>query len=143
MKTINKLAPCTLQTRSEFQSQIDNIREVYLLDQPPRFTPERRQAERFSVTIPVVIRPLNDDMEPMTYTQIGMTRDVSYTGISVVSSNPQANRMVRLSVEPAHLNPIEIVGIVKYCSDFGWYYRLGIEFVFSDAKLPIRQARSV
>ena len=51
--------------------------------------------------------------------------------------------MVRLSVEPAHLNPIEIVGIVKYCSDFGWYYRLGIEFVFSDAKLPIRQARSV
>ena len=118
-----------LQTSAEMKAIVEQIKRAYLLDSPPKYTWERRRAERLEVTIPVVLTPLDENFKAGTYFYGGVTHDVSSNGIGLTTTNPEATRYIMLTLQPININPFSVIAVVRHCTDFGWHFRLGCEFL--------------
>ncbi len=118
------------------QPQSDNIRQfvkhlktLYKYDEPKRVENERRAADRFNITIPVLVTPIRDDLTPRPLELQGMTRDISETGVGFVLNNPVDGNYLLLEFEPYDQRPLSLIAKFIYCEEDGFYFRIGCEFV--------------
>ena len=129
MQTVSEKFNTAPLSFEQIQTAMDRIQRIYLLDRPPRFDNERRDEDRFGVTIPVEIRPLDHNLQPLAFSYPGITRDMSATGLSAVTTDPEAHQHVVVTVKPYQLDAFSIVASIIYCNDHDWYYRTGLKFV--------------
>ena len=122
-----------LQNSSEIKAIIEQMRQAYLLDSPPSYSWERRAGNRLEITVPVVITPLDENFTAGTYYYGGVTHDISESGIGLTTTNPEATRYIMLTLQPINIRPFSLVAVMRHCTDFGWHFRLGCEFLTEPA----------
>ncbi len=129
MSTIAEPPIRLLQTAAETKAIIEQIKRAYLLDSPPKYSWERRRAERLEVTLPVVLTPLDENFNAGTYYYGGVTHDISHSGVGLTTTNPEATRYIMLTMQPINIRPFSVIAVVRHCTDFGWHFRLGCEYL--------------
>ena len=130
MKAISKTSS-RLRSADEIRSFIREVEMAYLLECSRVNRNERRSAERMNVTMPVRVTALDDRLEPLDYHYHAVTRNISTTGVGFFTTNPIGRSYVRLTFEPYHSESYTIVARVIHCSDVGYYFQVGCEFVAS------------
>lgn len=110
---------------------IKDIEQAYLLECTRRIGVERRSDERMDVTMPVRVTALNDNFEPLDYQYHAVTRNMSRSGVGLVTTNPIGRSHVLLTFEPYHGEIFTVVAKVIYCKEVGYYFQIGCEFVAS------------
>lgn len=124
--TNSQSGKCSAQQLEDF---VRRIQRTYMLDRPLRHGVERRVVQRMNLTMPLVVRPLDENMRPMGYQHQAITRDISQKGVGMVTTNPVGHRFVLLTFEPLHSEPFQVVGKVVHCNECGYYYQSGCEFI--------------
>lgn len=121
----------TKQSRSAAQIRafVKEIEAVYLLESPQVIGIERRFSERMNVTMPVSVLALDDEMNPLDYRYHAVTRDISTTGVGLVTTNPIGRTHVQLTFEPYHGELFTVDSKVVYCNNIGYYFQIGCEFI--------------
>ena len=118
-------------TAEQVVSFVNKLERAYMLDRPRKHGTERRAVERLSLTVPITVAPLNDDLHPLGYEHHAVTRDISSKGVGLVTTNPVPPSYVLLTLDPCQYKPFRVIGRVAYCNEVGYYYRIGCEFLFS------------
>ncbi len=123
------------QTLAYFnESRLEDIGRAYLLDAPRgNVVQERREAPRYKITMPVVITSLDEHFQPRDLQYHGITRDISLTGVGVITSSPLTPFLVSLRFVPANGQEFEALARVVYCNPVGYYFHSGCEFVAEPA----------
>ena len=129
MDTDLKVSSIVNRTVSQIRHFVDELKSVYLYDQPMGNFEERRTAERFGITIPIKVIPLDNDLSPLNYEFTAVTRDISHTGIGFVSSCPISDKYTLLEIEPFQGQPFCVLAKAAYCKEAGYYYQIGCEFM--------------
>ena len=129
MESISDVIGPVQRTHEQIRSFVGEVERIYLLDRPPEFGVERRSVERMSLTMPVLIQPLDEDLKPLTYEHHAVTRDISARGVGLVTSSPVRQGYVMLTMEPLNGDSFEVLGKIIYCNDLGYYFQSGCEFV--------------
>ena len=119
------------KSMEQVRNFIRNVEQAYLLEYSRVVGKERRAADRMNVTMPVRVTALNERLEPLDYEYHAITRNVSATGVGLVTTNPIGHSHVLLTFEPYHGELFSIVSQVIYCGDIGYYFQVGCEFVAS------------
>lgn len=116
----------------DFESFFEEIEAIYMLDQPSSHRPERREAARVHVTMPVHINLLNDNFDLIEGTAEGVTRDLSPLGVGFVTLDPIGRKFVLLQLSPIKGEPLISVARVIYEKEVGFYYQYGCQFITPD-----------
>lgn len=128
MTTNQSVADPNQFSPDNIRSFVNAIESTYLLDRPRKIGTERRSVERLAVTMPVGIKPLDEQLRPLSYELNAITRDLSTKGVGLVSTSPIPQESVLLTFHPFQGNPFAVVAKVIYCNDLGYYFQIGCEF---------------
>jgi phage terminase large subunit-like protein len=120
-----------LNSADQVLAFIKDLEQAYLLDCSRVIGTERRAADRMNVTMPVRVTALDDQLEPLDYHYHAVTRNISTTGVGLVTNNPIRRSHVLLTFEPYHGDVYSVVAEVVYCGDVGYYFQIGCEFLAS------------
>jgi hypothetical protein len=131
MTTLSRTNSSRHRLSKEVNALVDEIEEVYMLDRPRRCDDDRREMERMSVTIPLVVTPLDDRLRPLAYHHQAITRDISRKGVGLVTTSPVRPSFVLLTFEPCRGRSMSVMGRVVYCKEVGYYFQVGCEFLLS------------
>lgn len=118
-----------VKSAGAIRSFIKDVEVAYLLECSRFKDAERRSVGRMDVTMPVHVTALDDQWEPLDYHYHAVTRNLSHKGVGLVTTNPIGRRYVQLTFEPYLGEPFTIVARVIHCSDIGYYFQVGCEFV--------------
>lgn len=86
---------------------------------------ERRSEPRFSVVVPAVIRPVDEDLRPLGEAVCGVTHDISATGVGLILSQRIESQFVHLTLRALSGKTCQLVVEVRHQESQGIYYRLG------------------
>jgi hypothetical protein len=92
---------------------------------------EQRRTLRRCVSVPIGIRPLGDNLEPIGDTQNAITANVSKKGIGFWHTGPIRSRFVEISMATATGAQIAAVAEIRHSNRFGNWMLSGAEFLFS------------
>jgi hypothetical protein len=102
---------------------------LYMLDRPISADNDRREFERMNLTMPVMITTLHENSQASNYLHHGITRDISYKGLGLVTSDPIRPGNVLLTLQPCRGEPFNVMAKVVYCNELGYYFQIGCEFL--------------
>ena len=111
------------------RSFVNELMTVYMLDRPISYENDRREVERMSLTMPVRITTLHEDSQAANYIHHGITRDISFKGLGLVTSDPIRPGTVLLTMQPCRGEPFDVMARVVYCKELGYYFQVGCEFL--------------
>ena len=129
MSTVQQIETTIDHSAEQIHRFVRRVESGYMLDRPGKSKDDRRSEERLNVTMPVRVTPLDNNFKPHGYQSHAVTRDVSSLGAGLVMSDPIAPNFVSLTLEPFYGEPFEVICKVAYCKDFGYYFRVGCEFL--------------
>lgn len=130
MTGLHESAFCNMSTQHA-ESLVSAIEKIYMLDRPITIDGERRQHQRMNVTMPVVITPLDNQLQTLDYKYHAVSRDICRSGIGLVTTNPISPGNVLLTLEPCRGGLQNVIARITYCNEFGYYFQVGCEFVTS------------
>ena len=116
----------------QIQARVSEVAKAYFLDCPQADDDDRRQTQRHQVTIPVVLQPLEESASHQSHKHQAISRDISYRGIGLVTANPVRPGDYRLTIQPFSSAEFDVAARVSYCNGVGYYYEVGLEFLFSE-----------
>ncbi len=116
----------------DVETFFEEVEAIYMLDQPSARRPERREAARLNVTMPVHINLLNDNFDLIDGTHEGVTRDLSPLGVGFVTLDPIGRKFVLLRLCPTKGEPLNVVARIIYEKEVGFYYQYGCQFISPD-----------
>ena len=130
MTSVTQTINCLTST-DQVRAFVNDVEKAYLLESSRVIGMERRSIERMNVTMPVRVTALNDDFEPLDYHYHAVTRNLSISGVGLVTTNPIGRSYVMLTFEPYHGEVCSVFAKVIHCNDVGYYFQVGCEFVAS------------
>ena len=111
---------------SEFMKQVEAI---YLLEYAKTIGVERRNSKRMPITMPVCVTELDEHFQPTDYQHHAVTRDISTTGVGLVTTNPIGRKVVELTFQPYQGQSFSTIAETIYCNEHGYYFQVGFQFV--------------
>ena len=126
MTTLNSNS--NLQTAEQIQKFISEIEKLYKFDQPGHVNGEQRENSRLPITMPVRIFPLTDALELRNFEYRGVTRDISTSGVGLVTADPIDGGFLKLEFEPFQSTPFNLLARVVFTNSSGFYFQVGCEF---------------
>lgn len=132
--TIVKPTTSRFQSSSEMATFFDKVQTNYLLESPRVLGVERRGAERIEVTMPLNVVALDSSFRPLDLQYHAITRNMSKTGVGLVTNSPIGHQYLRLNFNPFDGSTFEAIARVIYCNEIGYYFQIGCEFILSDRK---------
>ena len=119
-----------LSQTDNIKSFVTRMKKLYKFDRPIGEDRAQRRTERFQITIPVVVTPLNDDFQPKPYEWEGVTRDISDLGAGFVLNSPIDCDYLLLEFEPCDNSQLCLIAKFVFCREEGFYFRVGCEFLY-------------
>ena len=94
------------------------------------FKEEIRRAEtREAAAIPVIVTPLNENLEPAEAEFYAVTRDVSCGGIGLFHTAPVTARWLEIEMStPATRHELRLLAHVQHCTPIGKFFLIGCRF---------------
>ena len=112
------------------ESSLNELGRAYLLDAPKSAVDEeRRHAIRYKITMPVTVTTLTEDYRPRGLLYHGVTKDISLTGVGLITSSPLTPFLVSLHFVPANGKEFDALARIVYCNPVGYYFHSGCEFI--------------
>jgi hypothetical protein len=90
---------------------------------------QERRHQRIPRSLSVSVQPLNEDFQPDGEPFWLVSRDISLTGIGLISLDPIVHRHVRLGLLDEN---VSVIGEVRHNSSIGTHhplYLVGVEFI--------------
>ena len=91
--------------------------------------PQRRASRRLPVVVPVVAMPLDDNFRPRGTTFAAITRDLSTTGISLISTRAAGSRFLAVELVTPAGQKIQVVLQVLRCNTISRFYEIAGQLV--------------
>ena len=89
---------------------------------------ERRSERRFAARNVALIQPLTDDLQPLGEPIVGITRDMSNSGIGLIVESCPAMEQVAVSFTVDDRN-VWLLGELRWCDPLGPFDLVGVELV--------------
>ena len=90
---------------------------------------ERRSDERESISVPVLVQPLNDEYEAQGPPFTAVTRNLSGGGIGLLHNEPVRNNYIKVRLRNRESETLDVVANVRHCSFQDGLYLIGGRFV--------------
>ena len=90
---------------------------------------ERRSDERESISVPVMVQPLDDQYEPQGPPFTALTRNLSGGGIGLLHNEPVSNSYIQVRLRNRASETLDVVANVRHCSFQDGHYLIGGRFV--------------
>ena len=118
-----------MRNSEQIQQFVLDIERLYKFDRPGGVSEEKRENDRLPITMPVRIFPLTDGMDLRNFECRGVTRDISTTGVGLVTADPISSGFLKLELQPFQREPFAMIVQVVFSNVRGFYYHVGCEFV--------------
>ncbi len=112
----------------QVQSFVNEVKRVYSLEDAQD---DRRAVPRMHVNMPLVVRPLDDELQPVSCQYHAVTSDLSSQGVGLITSSRVRSGYALLQFMPCHGESLRVIGRVAHCTALGHYFKVGCEFVLS------------
>jgi hypothetical protein len=96
---------------------------------------ERRSEARLHLAVPVLVRPLDDDFNPVGEYFSAVTRDISPSGVGLIAEQPISYRHVVLRMHLAN-EEVTVIAEVKWHKPMGPFEGIGCRFVRKSHETP-------
>lgn len=116
------------QQKKTIQTVVNAIELAYMLDTPLDGR-DRRSHKRLAITMPVVVETLDESFQKLPCRHETISRDISPTGIGLVSINPITTGHVLLTLNGNQCEQFELIARVTYCIESGYYFHVGCELL--------------
>jgi hypothetical protein len=95
----------------------------------------RRSERRESVAIPIIVTPLDENLNPVGAEFSAVTRDVCCSGIGLFHTKHITARWVEIEMStPATHQELRLLAEVHHCTRVGKFFLIGCQFTTSQAE---------
>ena len=92
----------------------------------------RRSETRESAAIPIIVTPLNENLEAVGAAFYAVTRDVSCGGIGLFHTEPVTASWLEIEMStPATRCELRLLAHVQHCTPIGKFFLIGCQFTAS------------
>lgn len=108
----------------DVRSFVERLAREYFFDGP-----DRREEPRLRITMPLILKPLDDRMRPLNYQVRAVTRDLSPNGIGLICQDPVNGKFLSFNLVSPCGAELNVIAEVLRCEAYGYYYDVGCTFV--------------